>query len=361
MTDSPDSPEPEKMRTVRFVASPGFAPLLAQLGSSLLVSTYHAGKVVTIGTHNGELVIEFHNFELAMGMALHPRQLAVGARHDIWFLQAQPELAATIEPAGRYDACLLTRRSIHTGTIHGHEMAFCGEELWVANTLFSCLCTLDERFHFVPRWKPKFISELRGPEDRCHLNGLTRSADGSRIQYVTCLGATNDPQGWRANKASGGVLLDVATSEIVAQGFAMPHSPRLHDGRLYVLDSGCGALQTVDERSGARTTVETFPGYARGMALLGPWAFVGLSRIRETAVFGGVPIAEKRDELRCGVAVVDLRSGRTVATLEFAEGVEELFDVQVCPGVRCLAMRGPHLPLDGQSPVWVVPPLGAKL
>jgi uncharacterized protein (TIGR03032 family) len=356
-----ESADEGKTRTMRYVASAGFAPLLAQLGSSLLVSTYHAGKVVTIGTYQNELVIEFHNFELAMGMALHPRMLAVGARHDIWFLHAQPDLPATIEPRGKYDACLLTRKAMHTGTIHGHEMAFCGEELWVANTLFSCLCTLDERFHFVPRWKPKFISELKGPEDRCHLNGITRSADGTRIQYVTCLGDSNEPQGWRANKASGGVLIDVASNEIVSRGFAMPHSPRLYNGQLYVLDSGRGTLQTVDAASGARTNIETFPGYARGMSFIGPIAFVGLSKIRETAVFGGVPIAEQRDSLRCGVAAVDLQSGRTVATLEFVEGVEEIFEVQAAPGVRCPAIRGPHLPIDGHPPIWIVPPLGAKI
>jgi uncharacterized protein (TIGR03032 family) len=355
----PDSTE-EKVatRTIRYVASPGFAPLLAQTGSSLLVSTYHAGKVAMIGTHQNELVIEFHNFELAMGLALHPRMLAVGARHDIWFLHAQPDVPGSIEPVGKYDACLLTRKATHTGTIHGHEMAFCGDELWVANTLFSCLCTLDERYHFVPRWKPKFISELKGPEDRCHLNGITRSADGKRIQYVSALGTSNEPQGWRPNKVGGGVIIDVASNEIVASGFAMPHSPRLHEGRLYILNSGLGELQQVDPANGKCTTVEKFPGYARGMSMLGPLAFVGLSQIRETAVFGGVPIAENRAELKCGVGVVDLRSGKTVATLEFVEGVEEIFDVQVAPGVRCPAIRGPHLPQDAHPPIWIVPPLG---
>jgi uncharacterized protein (TIGR03032 family) len=90
---------------------------------------------------------------------------------------------------------------------------------------------------------------------------------------------------------------------------------------------------------------------------LGPFAFVGLSRIRETAVFGGVPIAENRDALKCGIAVVDLRAGTSVASFEFAEGVEEIFDVKIVPGVRCPALRGPHVAEDQQSPIWVVPPL----
>lgn len=48
----------------------------------------------------------------------------------------------------------------------------------------------------------------------------------------------------------------------------------------------------------------------------------------------GVPLAEKREQLKCGVAVVDLRSGRTIAFLEFQTAVEEIFDVQILPGLR---------------------------
>ena len=124
------------------------------------------------------------------------------------------------------------------------------------------------------------------------------------------------------------------SGETIARGFAMPHSPRVHDGRLWVLDSGRGQLGIVDPRNGQYQTVESLPGYTRGLAFAGPFAFVGLSQIRETAVFGGVPIAEQREKLRCGVGVVDLRSGRSVAYLEFVSGVNEIFAIEVLPGLR---------------------------
>src|SRR5262249_43794000 len=76
------------------------------------------------------------------------------------------------------------------------------------------------------------------------------------------------------------------------------------------------------------------PGFARGLALAGPFAFIGLSKIRETSAMNGVPLAERRSELKCGVVVVDLRSGRHVAFLEFQSAVEEIFDVQLLPGLR---------------------------
>jgi uncharacterized protein (TIGR03032 family) len=95
--------------------------------------------------------------------------------------------------------------------------------------------------------------------------------------------------------------------------------------------------------------------------MYGPWAFVGLSRIRETAVFGGVPIAERRDELKCGVGVADLRTGRQVAAFQFVDGVEEIFDVQVLPTVRCPMIRGPQPKDEHTEEIWVAPPPGPGL
>src|SRR5204863_1306198 len=75
-------------------------------------------------------------------------------------------------------------------------------------------------------------------------------------------------------------------------------------------------------------------GFTRGLALCGPYAFIGLSRIRASSAMDGVPLAERRGQLKCGVAVVDLRGGQVSAFLEFQTAVEEIFDVQLLPGLR---------------------------
>jgi uncharacterized protein (TIGR03032 family) len=205
------------------------------------------------------------------------------------------------------------------------------KELWVVNTRFSCLCTLHPDYSFLPRWRPPFISALAA-EDRCHLNGLA-VLDG-RPQYVTTLGETDTAGGWRANKSHGGCVIDVPSAAIVARGLSMPHSPRWHDGRLWLLESGTGGLIVIDCTSGLSKTVAQLPGFTRGLAFAGPFAFIGLSRIRASSAMDGVPLAQCRDELKCGVAVVDVRSGLTVALLEFQTAVEEIFDVQLLPGLR---------------------------
>jgi uncharacterized protein (TIGR03032 family) len=347
-----DAEAPAPAREVGYEYSLNLAPLLEHLGVSLLVSTYQAGKLVVVSARAGKPDFAFHSFERAMGVAVRPDRLAVGARGQIWLLRSAPDIAARLADRG-YDACYLARLAHHTGDIHVHEMAWLGGELWFANTLFSCLCTLHENYSFVPRWRPPFIRALAA-EDRCHLNGLAL-VDG-QPRYVTMLGETDTPGGWRPNKAVGGCLMDVRTNTTVARGLAMPHSPRVAGGRLWLLDSGRGRLVTVEPQVGRTETVAELPGYARGLALTNEAAFVGLSRIRETSTFGGLPIAERRGELKCGVAVVELRTGRLAALLEFKSGVEEVFDVQVLPGVRRPLLSGPFAGQDGSEVIWTVPP-----
>ena len=128
----------------------------------------------------------------------------------------------------------------------------------MVNTRFSCLATLDHEHSFVPRWRPPFVTAL-SPEDRCHLNGLAVVDDVPA--YVTALGQTDEPDGWRPDKVSGGILMDIETSEIIVSGLCMPHSPRWQDGHLWVLESGEGRLGIVDLDRGRVDEVARLPGF----------------------------------------------------------------------------------------------------
>lgn len=331
MTDPPATADNRDEAPFRYVHSIDFPGLLDTLPVSLVVSTYQAGKFVIFRSWQGRVSMLLRTFEHAMGVAVGRHRMAIGSRYQIWLLRSDPTIARQLEPAGRHDDCFLPRSSHVTGNIRVHEMAFAGEELWVVNTLFSCLCTLHPDYSFVPRWRPPFISALKA-EDRCHLNGL--AMDDGRPKYVTVLGRTDSADGWRPKKVDAGCVIDIASGETLAGGLSMPHSPRVYAGRLWVLDSGTGRVLVIDPKSGRTETLAKLPGYTRGLAFYDRYAFVGLSKIRETSTFGGVPIAERLDELKCGVWVLDVESGRVVAFLEFDRGVTEIFDVQVLPGIR---------------------------
>lgn len=345
----------DRGREVNYEHSHDLARVLEKLNASLLISTYQAGKLAVLGAQRRKLSVSLHNFDRPMGVAIDPSgdTIAVAARNKVWFLRNDRHIAASLEPVGEWGACFLTRSAQVTGEIQAHQMAWTGKELWVVNTLFSCLCTLDPNYSFVPRWRPPFISAL-APEDRCHLNGLAL-VDG-RPKYVTAMAESDTAGGWRPDKVETGCLIDIETRQVVARGFAMPHSPHVHLGQIWLLDSGRGALVRVDPQTGRVKTTARFPGYTRGLAMIGDLAFVGLSKIRETSTFGGVPIAENRARLKCGVAVVNVQTGELVGQFEFTSGVDEIFDVAVLPGANLTAMRGPFATEDGNNTIWIVPP-----
>jgi uncharacterized protein (TIGR03032 family) len=305
--------------------------LLDELRASLLITTYQAGKLVIVRSEGDHLNLHFRGFQAPMGLALAGERLAIGTHGQVWEFHNVPAAAAKLKPAGRHDACFLPRSCQVTGNVQIHEMAWAGDELWFVNTRFSCLCTLDYLHSFVARWRPPFVRALV-PEDRCHLNGLGLVA--GRPRFVTALGASDTPGGWREGKARGGLLMDVPSGETIARGLSMPHSPRWHSGQLWLLESGTGTFGLVDLETGHYTAVVELPGFTRGLDFLGPYAFIGLSQVRETAVFSGIPITERLNERTCGVWVVDTRTGRRVAFLRFEDAVQEIFAVQVLPGRR---------------------------
>ena len=351
---SADAPDAGQGTEVEFHHSARFPPVLAEAGCSLVVSTYQAGQLVAFGVADDRLTLSFRRFDRAMGIAVRADRIAVAGKGQIWTLRDHSEIAAEMSPTGRYDRCWLPRSSTVTGGIQCHEIAWgttdSGEpDLWIVNTLFSCLAGLDHRYSFVPRWRPPFISEL-APQDRCHLNGLALR-DGTPA-FVTVMAPSDEPGGWRKERNDSGAVLDVVSGEAVTTGLAMPHSPRWHEGDLFVLNSGMGRLERVDLATGHRDAVAALPGYARGLAFHGGLAFVGLSRIRETAIFGGAPIADYHDQLKCGIGVIEVTTGNTVATFQFANGVEEIFDVQTVAGARCPTFGSS--PADGDD-VWLLP------
>ncbi len=308
-----------------------FPELLRQLGGCLLVSTYQAGKLVILRPDGPSINTHYRNFNRPMGMAADSERLALGTAIEIAEFRNMPAVAKRLQDPPRHDAVYLARRVHISGAIDIHEMAWDKHgDLWFVNTLFSCLCTLDMRSSFVPRWRPGFVSHY-APEDRCHLNGLAMR-DG-KPRYLTALGESNEPQGWRKNKRNGGILIDMATDKVIARGLSMPHSPRWYDNKLWVLESGRGKLVTIDPKTGTRTDVASVPGFARGLDFLGPVAFIGLSQLRETNAFTDIEITDDNADRQSGVWGVHLETGKTIALLKFTGSVQEIFAVQALPGV----------------------------
>ena len=143
-----------------------------------------------------------------------------------------------------YDACFMPRTQNVTGQLDAHDVGVDADgRILFVNTRYNCLATVSERHSFEEVWRPSFITELVD-EDRCHLNGLAMR-DG-KPAFVTAVSKSNTIDGWRDRRADGGVVIDVESGAIVCEGLSMPHSPRWHDGKLWVLNSGTGDLGYVE-------------------------------------------------------------------------------------------------------------------
>ena len=321
-------------------ASPGFAEILFQLGCSLAISTYQAGKVIFISAdEQGRIVQLPRSFDRAMGIAVSGQKMAVATRDAVIVLANAPGLAPGYpRQPDCYDAMYMPRASYYTGLVDLHDLQWGGETLWAVNTSFSCLAQISEDYSWLPGWQPPFIDTLAS-EDRCHLNGM--AVEAGPPPYVSALGAGNAPQSWRKTLPGGGLLFDLLREEPLLEGLAMPHSPRLYGEALYLLLSAASQLVRVDREKGAYEVAYQFDGFLRGMAFYADYAFVGVSRLRDSASFlRGLDL--DREANRAGIEVIHLPTGQWVGELKYSADVAEIYDICVLPGMKRPGMLNPQ-------------------
>lgn len=331
----------EKPRGTKITCSRGFAGWLRAHNVSLAFTSYQSGRLYLVG-RNGAGGVSFHErfFQRAMGLWGTPQRLLLSTMYQIW--RFENVLAAgeafRVEENGRpqdYDRHFVPRFATTTGDLDVHEIGVMTDgRIVFVNTAYSCLALLSQVHSFKPFWGPGFISKLAA-EDRCHLNGMAMR-DGAPA-FVTAVSRSDVVHGWRERRAEGGLIIEVASNEIVTEKLSMPHSPRWHDGALWVLNSGTGHLGRIDAESGAFQPIVFCPGFLRGLQFHAGHAIVGLSLPRNGS-FSGLQLDDelkKRDaEPWCGVQVVNLKSGDIVQWIRLEGEVTELFDVSVLPGIR---------------------------
>jgi uncharacterized protein (TIGR03032 family) len=320
--------------TLEITTSRQMLSWLSEQKLSVALTTYQVGKLYFIGLKpdNGLSVFE-RSFNRCMGLCTTPNGLYMSSLYQVW--RFENVLEAGQQQDG-YDRLYVPQVGYTTGDLDIHDMAMGNDgRLVFVNTLFGCLATLSESHSFKPLWRPPFISKLAA-EDRCHLNGLAMK-DGQPA-YVTAVSQSDVADGWREHRTSGGVVIDVTSNEIVCTGLSMPHSPRWHNDRLWLLNSGTGDFGYVDLESGRFESLCFCPGYMRGLSFCGHFALVGLSKPRQNKTFSGLALDDnlksRNAEARCGVQVIDLRTGDAVHWLRMEGVVEELYDVVVLPNVR---------------------------
>lgn len=330
-----DTSEIAPAQPLEISTSRQFLSWMAEQKLSIGLTTYQIGKLFLLGLKgNGELSVFERTFNRCMGLCPTDNGFYMSSLHQVWRFE---NLFAKGQQQDGYDRLYVPQVGNTTGDLDIHDMAVDADgRLVFVNTLFGCLATLSDTHSFKPLWRPSFLSKLAA-EDRCHLNGLAMK--NGRPAHVTAVGQSDVVDGWRDHRAGGGIVIDVNSNEIVAHGLSMPHSPRWHQGKLWLLNSGTGEFGHIELETGRFVAVAFCPGYMRGLYFHGDFALVGLSRPRHNKTFSGLALDEnlklRHAEPRCGVQVIDLRTGDIVHWLRIEGIVEELYDVITLPGVRC--------------------------
>jgi uncharacterized protein (TIGR03032 family) len=320
--------------------NPEWVQLQKELGFSLLLGTRSMGDLHVIGfpPQGNALHFQVANFPLCMGMALHGEQLAVACQTDVRVYHNILSLPGIESPV--YQRCYSPRSLLFTGDLDAHELAFTadGEVQFVA-AKYSCIVTPSASHSVREVWRPRFISALL-PEDRCHLNGLCM--EGGELKYVTCFAVTNETAGWRGQPFNSGVVWCAQTQEAVCTGLVQPHSPRIHNGELYVLNSGAGEFGRIDQRTGQYDCIAFVGGYGRGLSFVGDYAVFGISKPRHDGYIPNFPLHERLKSLgladRCQLVAVNLKTGDVMQAITFEGEAREFFDTVVIPDCRQAAV-----------------------
>lgn len=321
--------------------SAGLADWMLAQGISLAFTSYQTGQLIVAGV-GPDMRLSFNQqqYARATGLCYNRGRLLVGSMFQIWRLENMLRPGHYANNA--FDMALVPRTAHTVGYVDTHELAFNADNRIIfVNSRYSCLATIDEVHSFRPIWRPRFISAL-APDDRCHLNGL--AMDGGAPRFVTVAGLSDEKDGWRADRQGGGAVIDIDSDEVVVSGLTMPHSPRVHDGALWLLDSGRGQIVRVDIGSGNREDIAFCPGFLRGLVFHKDFAVVTVSMAREgkfkdLAIQAG--LEERQLEAQCGILIVDTRTGQTVHSILLGGKFTEMFDVAILPGVRNPMTIGP--------------------
>jgi len=322
------------IRSLSFSHSRQLVDWMAQEEMSFAFTSYQTGRLFLAGIdEKKKLSLVQRSFTRAMGLHVYDQGLYVADLYQLWRFDNILKEGQTFQ--NNFDRLYVPRVGYTTGDLDIHDIALDRDGLPIfINSLYSCLATISDTASFKPLWRPPFISKLAA-EDRCHLNGLAMK-DGEPA-YVSAVSASDSVESWRNHKRNGGVVIDVTTNEIIAENLSMPHSPRLHNGKLWILNSGTGWMGFIDRKTGEFEPVTFCPGFLRGMSLYSDYAIVGTSLPRNVG-FAGLDLDEnlktKKSDPRCAVLIINIVTGDIVHWLTFESHITELYDVAFLPGIQ---------------------------
>ncbi|MEI7699874.1 MAG: DUF4915 domain-containing protein [Planctomycetia bacterium] len=312
--------------------SPGLVPFLRSLNISLVLTAAEGDRVLSLTANQQELVMSVVDFDKPRGVAASGNKIALSLKQQLRLFVSRERSESSRQPDHSFESKnrreFSAQQSRSTAGFSSPDLAWGTDGLWIANPTFSCLSTLTNDGRLLNLWKPGLSSEF-SDEDRCRVNGV--ALENGTPHYVTAMAEWNTVGGWREPVRNPGVIINVPGGEVLCRGLFSPTAPRVHNGRLWVLQACSGQLCLVNRQTGEFDVVETFPGYSTALDCHAGYGFVGLSSTCSDTDSNVGPLAAKGN-LWCGLAVVDLTTGKAVEALKLLSGFESISAVAVVAG-----------------------------
>ncbi|HEX8143158.1 MAG TPA: DUF4915 domain-containing protein [Pyrinomonadaceae bacterium] len=312
---------------------------LASTGMTLLVTREYEHIVMA-------MCVDEDGPKLSFMRLPHPSGLAVDLKRGTVFLASTrnpnqvydlapvkrlaPRTDVKLDPLG--DRPLVPVRSrFLPGSLYLHDLALVGGALYGTAVGENAVVRLYDDGRHERVWWPRCIEGAGGPvfgQNHIQLNSIAagRTLKQSFFSASTDRIGARRP-GHRNFPVDGrGVIFSGKTREVIARGLTRPHSARLHEGKVWVDNSGYGELGIAE--GGGFTPVVRLPGWTRGLCFHSSIAFVGTSRVipRFRQYAPGLDL----DRSTCGVHAVDATTGLVLGSLTWPYG-NQIFAVEAIP------------------------------
>jgi uncharacterized protein (TIGR03032 family) len=320
-------------------ASRGWWDLLSELGISLVVTREYEHLVVCLAMTEG-------GPRLSCLSLPHPSGVAVNRRTGVVTVAStrNPNRVFDFLPVRRYlsrgDAgavpagsrwLMPARSRFFPGSLYLHDLAWVGGRLMANAVGHNLVVSLDDDGRWTSRWWPRSIERNGRPRTDHNYLQLNSIAAGRDLAHSFFTASAASPSsrrpGHRNFPVDGrGVVLSGASREPVAFGLTRPHSARLHEGRVFLDNSGYGELGLIE--ASRFVAVARLPGWTRGLCFKDHVAFVGTSQVLPR--FSHYAPGIRADEARCGVYAVDAKTGKTLESVYWPRG-NQVFAVDWLP------------------------------